>query len=494
MAVYKSVLRQAPWRAGWLRSQISALRDKGLATAFSRSRYISSYRLDSSRVDYGLARELYRNIADDYKLGAAFARPVINSTAAFMGLPTFTGADTEALAAFGKYLARWRSRLFRINRNVLRDGDVFARLSYQTGRLGAGKLFELQLIPPQWVTPTVDPLTGEYTSLQIVWPMQTETEKGGSKYFDLVETITPEQIERRYDDRAPSSYRAQAGVEINTWGLIPVVHFKNEPEDDLIYGTSDLEPIEPFMKAYHDVMLFAIQGSKMFSQPKVSFSLKDIKSFIQNNFTPQEIDQKKLSFMGKELFFLQEGDEIQFVTADQGLEGTTLLLEFLFYCIVQVSETPEFSFGTAVASSKASVSEQMVPLIKKIERKRGQLADMWVELAQLFFAMQAKVDGLKQPALLEVDLEWPEVDPRDEHDVAATITTLIQGLVEAMQNGLMSQPAAVEFLAGYIPTMLAWEGDEGGTGEQQRIINTLNLLRRMEDAAGFPPSVDEVKT
>jgi hypothetical protein len=108
--------------------------------------------------------------------------------------------------------------------------------------------------------------------------------------------------------------RAQNRTEPNPWGFVPVVHFRNEAEEEQLFGASDLEPVEPFMKAHHDTMIFAVQG----------------------------------------------------ITAP---------LELILYCIVDVSETPEFAFGTAVQSSKASVSEQMVPLARKIRRKRGQFEE-----------------------------------------------------------------------------------------------------------------------
>ena len=47
----------------------------------------TTYQLDSSQVDYELARQLYQNDNDDYKLGAPFVRPIINSTVGFMGVP-----------------------------------------------------------------------------------------------------------------------------------------------------------------------------------------------------------------------------------------------------------------------------------------------------------------------------------------------------------------------------------------------------------------------
>ena len=44
-------------------------------------------------------------------------------------------------------------------------------------------------------------------------------------------------------------------------GFIPIVHFKNEGDETEEFGISD-PAIEPFMKAYHDVMMHAIQDPR----------------------------------------------------------------------------------------------------------------------------------------------------------------------------------------------------------------------------------------
>ena len=62
-----------------------------------------TYKLDSSRVDYSLARELYQNKNQSYKLGAAFIKPIINSTVGFMGVPHFQIEDEEANATLEEF-------------------------------------------------------------------------------------------------------------------------------------------------------------------------------------------------------------------------------------------------------------------------------------------------------------------------------------------------------------------------------------------------------
>lgn len=447
------------------------------------------YTLDSSRVDYDLARALYTNTDDRYKLGAGFARPVINTTAGFMGAPHFShvASDLEADQELEQAFSRWVGKLLRINRNALRDGDVFARIVRTRDRYNPHReTFDLVLIPPEWVTPIPDPINGGWLEVVIRTPVVVQDRDGRTLYeYKVTERLTKTTRTVEVDGRAPQQIREQLQTDgSNPWGFIPIVHFRNEAEEHQLFGSSDLEPIEPFMKAYHDVMLFAVQGSKMFSRPKVKCKLADVEAFLENNFSREEVESGKLRFDNKEIFLLQEGDDIEIITADSGLAGITMLLKFLFFCIVDVSETPEFAFGTAVSSSKASVSEQMVPLARKIRRKRGLFEEPYGELASMYLAMWAQVNN-RSLETYQVDIGWEELSPRNDKEVADTIATLVNGLTTAVESGLMSIDAAAEFLREFVPSMLPWLDHDGDDDERRRVLRSMAMLQRMRDGAGL---------
>ena len=479
-----TIRKQIWWQSWWQRliGEISVLRTAGLQ-AFG---FFTPYTLDSSRVDYNLTRELYRNTNDRYKLGAGFAKPIINTTAGFMGEPHFTHADPEADQELERAFQRWTGKVLRINRNTLRDGDVFARIALMPSRFKPDEQqFELLLIPPEWVTPIVDPLTGGWQHVVIRHPVVVFDANGRKQQdYTIVETLTPTQRIIEADGRAPAEVRAQNRTEANPWGFIPIVHFRNEAEENQLFGLSDLEPVEPFMKAYHDVMLFAVQGSKLFSRPKAKFKLKDVQKFLSDNFSQEEIKAGRLKFAEKEIFLLQEQDDAAFITADSGLQGITTLLEFIFMCIVDVSETPEFAFGTAVASSKASVSEQMVPLARKIRRKRGQFEEYYSELASMYLAMWSKVDN-RSLDTFQVDVGWDEISPRNDKEVAETVKTLVEGLTQAVEGNLMSIDAAAEFLREFVPSMLPWVDPDADDDERRRVAKTFQMLARLRDGEGL---------
>jgi hypothetical protein len=443
------------------------------------------YMLDSSVVNYDLARSLYQNTDDKYKLGAAFARPIINATAGFMGAPGFKHPDDEASQALEAFFKFRLGKLLRINRNTLRDGDVYVRLWMQTDRFTGQDVFELGLIPPEWVVPIRNPLTGALAQVIIRHPVLHTDANGLQQYqYTVTETITEQNRTIEVDSRAPKEVRdAMNGTTKNPWGFVPVVHFKNESEEYQANGSSDLEPVEPFLKAYHDVMYHGVEGSRLFSRPKATFSLDNVGKFLTDNFSAAEIKSGKLNFAGKELFMLNKGDTAGFITGDTGWAGVTTLLEFLYYCIVDVSETPEFVFGTAVASSKASVSEQMVPLARKIRRKRGQMEEPFGELASMYLAMQYRKNNRRLDTF-QVETEWEELNPRDDAQVATTVKNLIDGLTMGMESGLVSAPAAAEFLREFVPTMLPFSDPDAPEDEKRRIAETVVYLERIKNGLG----------
>lgn len=443
------------------------------------------YTLDSSQVDYELARNLYRNTADKYKLGAFAARPVINTCAGFMGVPRFKHVDESVDQVLEDQFGGWEGRLLRINRNAMRDGDQYARLWVAPDPFTEELEYQLGLVPPEWVDAIKDPLTGSIMQAIIVHQAQWK-DKGIAMPYQIVETITRTRRTQEVVGFVPDHIKAALTVDqANVWGFVPLVHFKNEAEEYQVHGQSDLEPIEPFMRAYHDVAMNAVQGSRLFSRPKAAFALEDVNGFLQDNFSETEIKSGKLNFAGKDLFFMKKGDTAHFITAETGVAGVTTLQKFLFFCMVDVSETPEFAFGTALSSSKASAETQMVPMARKIRRKRGMYAEPYTELASMFLAMRARKENAPLPTY-KTTAEWEPLEVRNDVEVAKAVKDLIDGLVTGMESGLVSQPAAVEFLREFVPTMLPYVAPDGSKdGERERIAQTFAMLERIKDGQGM---------
>jgi hypothetical protein len=453
--------------------------------------YGAPYRLDSSRVDYAKARRLYKNTDDDYKLGAGFAKPVINTTAGFMGVPHFRSEDEDVQAALDNFFGDNVSRMQQAHRDALRDGDAFVWITreeeedtelYPEG--GARLMFNI--IPPEQVTKiNRNPVTGRPREYILKSEHTWEDENGEKRKATIVQRLSKDRRIVLIEGDVPPDL--VPGEEVNPWGFIPIVHFRNEGDATEEFGTSDLEAIEPFMKAYHDVMLHAIQGSKMHSTPRLKLKLQDVAGFLANNFGVDDSakfarDGGTINLDGHEMLIFQDEEDASFIEVSSAIGAASDLLKFLFYCIVDTSETPEFSFGVHTPSSLSSVQEQMPILIRRIARKREHFSETWQHLARIVLAMTAKAEG-RRFSTHATTISWDKIDPRDGKDIAQELFYVTQSLNMALMGGFISLDAAAEFLGQYIDTMNDFISDNPEIiGERDRIMRTRLMNMRLEDS------------
>lgn len=457
-----------------------------------------SYSLNTQKMKYELTRQLYYNTADKYKLGAGFAKPIINTAVGFCGLPYMLSEDPDAQDLLDAFMKRSKSHLITAQRNSFRDGDSYVRLmriKNEDKLLFKGEETAIQafLVSPDYVTIIPDPITGEAEKYIIKTPVEYTDEKGNSYSYVVLETITRDQRTIAYTGRSiPAELKDKNETLPNEWGFIPIVHFKNSAEPNELYGRSDLEVVEPFMKAYHDVMLQAMQSNKLNSNPKVRLKLEDVDRFLKHNFTDVQIAEAKktgkLDF-DKDVYLLNVNEEMGFVEVKSATGDAKTLLKFLFFCIVDASQTPEFSFGTAVQSSKASVSEQLVPLEKKIEMKRLELETFYQQLSRMLLAMTAKANA-KTFTTYAVSFNWADVSPKNEEEAANILKTTVDALTSALDSMIISQDAAVDFLATLVPTMHQFlSEDKNILSEKERILQAQALIQRAQ--AGLTGSAAE---
>jgi hypothetical protein len=465
--------------------------------------FSAPYTLDSQEhVDYKFARDLYYNRNDSYKLGAGFAKPIINTLAGFMGVPRFSCDDPDAQEQLDDFMSSIVSTQQRLQQKNLLDGECFVRLVNldADGILYPESKTRLTcvLIPPEQIPVggiEFDPVTRRYTAVTILGQNKWIDDSGNEQTYTFRQRITATDIKTDIVGTAPEGVVSK--TEANSWGFIPIVHFKNEPDETELHGYSELEPIEPFLKAYHDVMMHAISGSKMHSTPKVKFKLDDVDAFLKNNFPtayeniragkPAQIDMN-----GRELFLLKKEEDSGFIECSSAIGDAGSLLQLLFYCIVDTSEVPEFAFGVHISSSQASTKEQGPILVRRVARKREQVTEPWQLFARMALAMIAKTTGKKFKSYATT-ITWDAVMDRDEQEDANTLWLVVQAMNMALAGNFISLQAATEFLAKYVDTMQEWETDDPEIpGERERIMKTRLSNMRLEDSQFVQSQIDKI--
>lgn len=481
--------------------EMSKLRDAMIG--FIGGNFHATYKLDSSRVNYKLAKELYNNTHDSYKLGAGFAQPVVNAKASFMGVPSFVSQDKEAQEALDAFVKNNREKMSQTHLRSLREGDAFVWITREQNKnqsLYPEQKIRLvyNLIPPEQVKDIViDPLTNEPIEYVLQSEHEWEDDEGSKKRATITQRIGVGYRKIEVDGDLPPGIEKHEEEITTPWDFIPIIHFKNEADGEK-FGRSEIEAIEPFLKAYHDVMLHAMQGSKMHSTPRLKLKLKDVKGFLLNNFgikDPAEFakERKTINLDGHEILILAADDEAEFIEAKSATGDAKELLKLLFFCIVDTSETPEFVFGVHTPSSQASVKEQMPVLIRNIERKRANFTDNWQMLARIVLAMSSYSENV-QYSTYETTLVWDKIDPRSGEEIANELKSTVEALVLAINNNLISHEAAVTYLSKLVETMNDYEsGDKDILGEKERIFKTRLERERMADSSFLEKELEKIK-
>jgi len=466
--------------------------------------------IDSSRTSVGLARScFYANEYKDkktgevfgaeYLLGASFAKPIVNISAAFaMGTApqivenkTVTEEDDEetdadkkttpkldaggnpitpnpvddnsnpvddpeadpllqdepinkTVANVNQWLDEHRHDLFLYARNTERDGDVFVVMEDD------GEMLE---VPSEDVDVIVDEWNpNKIAGYDIFTSIKDPADKTKSKTINYVDEIRTTYRRRCIIDDNQNRIE-QAGTKVDyrneaDGGLeerqLPVVHFANEREGRMLYGVSEYQSLYYLFANYHAVLAAAIKGNifNSTSVPTVS-GLKNVKQFLELN-AQQETDengkiQYNLKWDANKMLVAGEGGKIDMLQATGTAGDAQIILNILFWLISQNSETPEFAFGTAVQSSKASVSEQTPMLIKKAIRKQGQMEAPVRQLIDLYIERMAKLRPDEFDQETQYNIDMPDILDEDLNVNQQIVSTLLD-------DGLITEKTALIML------------------------------------------------
>jgi hypothetical protein len=279
----------------------------------------------------------------------------------------------------------------------------------------------------------------------------------------------------------------------NPLGFVPAVHITNESARHELSGHSELEVMEPYLKFYHDVMMHAGAASNLHSTAKLVLRVQDVNRFLANNFTEAEVSEGKLTFKDKDVLFFETGspevgitgsgayaEGAEIIQATAPLGDTNTLLEYIFLNIVDASEVPEWAFGGAIASSKASVAEQGAPLIHKVARKRTLFENHHKMIARMALAMVG-IKGVK------LDIEWDDLATRDTKAEAEGLKARVDAFIALNDGGLVSKQSIIEELRPFLPKILPYSFDN--SRDEKTMIDSEVAL---QDAAQMNQGGDQL--
>lgn len=424
--------------------------------------------VDYRRNDYDLFRSIYHasrvnQHGSEYLLAAALGKPIINITTGFVvgtgfrvefDNPAKNQDISDAEDKVNEWLEQNMADIYDVIKFHFRDGD---------GYLYVDELGNIDILDANTVTVQLDPVSSKVIGFDVREEADELDPRTGQKttfiYLRQYRLDSVRYLRFRQNDSQQNAevifeqvFRQEAGNDFSPLAQrrLPIVHFANEREARAVYGNSEYQNLLTIFKNYHAVLEQSTKGVVYNSTPiPVLKGVQDPAKLATNTKDGSDTSAeagKKLEW-GQDTVIYLTGDnaDAKFLQVAGMMDDAQKLLEIYFFLFVQGSETPEFAFGTAVSSSKASTETQMPILVKKVERKQRRLTGTIQELVKLFIERNALLSDpifLKlQKGVPKIRVNFPKVGDDDKQLRLDTVEW-------AVENGLMSGKTALELIAG----------------------------------------------
>lgn len=213
-------------------------------------------------------------------------------------------------------------------------------------------------------------------------------------------------------------------------------------------------------------------------------NVADVSEFLNINFgidveSLAEGESANINLQGTEILITGNADDtIELSQATSTMTDSSKLLDYLFMSLVDVTQTPEFVFGNAVNSAKASVKEQMTPMIKKVAKKRDMFEPDFILLARMYLYMYNASSFIEGTVIedYDTDITWPAVVERDVMTESTAVTQLVNAFAMGIEKKFVSVETAINYLYSVMPTYMGKYTGEDGQSELSRIKKGIEFL------------------
>jgi hypothetical protein len=406
-------------------------------------RWRSSYRQPTNnwnRSDYDYYRRLYRGQVSGLQLSSLLVKPIVSKLSAWtLGRAPRWKLDNEASQ---ESLSQWwndaHPDVLRAWRGALKQGDAWAVVNSD---------MTITLLPPDSVDPIVADddfgmILGWRVSQVLEHPETTRRMTVIDEYY----------LERRIHRVEIDGMVREETTYPNLLGRLPIVHIANQPDDGEVFGHPEAEALLGLMHKYGEIMDAAIEGNVLQGRPTPVLTFEtvdDLEKFDEDNASyetqtlPSGASQRvKIYDVQLDQLLVASGATFEYKAPGSFTGDTAQLLEILFYLILEHSELPEFVFGNAISSSKASTETQLPVFLRFVEARRGEMVFWLTEIAEIALSYLA----LTTPGVTAdtPTLQW---EPLDQQDGTLTLETIrwafAEGLLDEM-TALQLMPVEIE--------------------------------------------------
>lgn len=445
---------------------------------------------DIGQVDYAFWDRARRGRARGLGLGGLFIKPLASKIASWtLGqLPKIRSENSTAQDLVSKWVGEHHAKLIEAYEEACALGDCYLLVNAD---------LSLTLLPPQVVMPILAKddysrvigyrVTEVYQNPYTFSKMTIQNDYTATERVRTV-SVDADVVENGAYKRQTNTIKTERYK--NLTGKIPIIPIAYDAGADERYGHPVAEALLHAMYRYDDVFEYAIAGNKRQGRPTPVISkmgdVDQIDKFWalfgkQEKYIDADGDeqiQNVLDFDADHVLTLGGDAEFDWVAPGSFTSDTQNLLELLFYLILQHSEIPEFVWGNAIASSKASAESQMPPFVRFIEKKQGQITRWLGAVLEVVVAIIRTYEtGIREGE--KVTIGWM---PLTNADGALTLQAvqlgLDRGLID-METALKLMPLNIENPREVLMKAKAEEAERAE--EYDRRQEALVMGRRRDD-------------
>lgn len=367
--------------------------------------------VDLTRSDYEFYDRLRRGKEKGYELGGLFAGAICNILASWALGKGFRvqlqAGSTRTLNAIQDFI----------------NSNVFTFLKLVEDSLGLADSFvvvnpdgTLTMISPDTIVPITEP---KGSTNVVGWTITSRFDD-----TEIIDTFT-------YFERRTTVKYSLNGVKYeftntfpNLIGQLPIVHFPNDKGANELYGHSQVEKLVYLFNRYNRATTKSLDGVEIMGNPvpvvegaeDPEETLKSI-STSKSKYTDSEgVQRERYTVDLTESPFMVLGVDttLQFrsplagFTADSGR-----MIEYLFLLMLQTSGIPEWAWGGAIASSKASVEAQMPAFTLLIDVLRLKFVPQFKQIVKIWAAYTHLFTRNVVPNNEDITLVFPNIAVAD---------------------------------------------------------------------------------
>jgi hypothetical protein len=428
---------------------------------------------DAAQPDYAYWDKARRGKAAGLEISGLLLKPLASKIASYVlgSEPRWKCDDSTGQKRLNEWWSANHAQLLRTFEEALNLGDFYLVVNAD---------LSVTLIPPHLVTPLVDERN---FSKRIGWRI----EQSFSHPTDIGRTMTiinEYTAEKRVETIISDRQQATTRTYRNLIGRLPVIHIPNRKGTDEEFGRPEAEAVIPLLQKYGAIFDAAVKGNIRQGRPTPVIEEMGDKAAVDAFFerygktVRRELDDGTveeytvIDFDLDGLVALPGTSKFSYKSPASMIRDVEGLLGLLFYLYLQHTEIPEFVWGNAIASSKASAEAQMPPFIKWLEKRRG-LIEMWMmEIARVVLAYHS-VFETQINAQAKIGIQWQPLNEEDGN--------LVLNAVKYAHNetGMIDDRQALELLP------LRIENIDGALKAGKRQREERQLERDERDAAAI---------